>query len=104
MRISTSTFFDSGLNGMLNQQAAMLKTQQQVSTGLRVITPSDDPVAAVQAVGYAAVDVHQHPIHRQPWRRQGSVVAGGHHAFQRHLAVAKRQYHCRGRRQFHTFK
>ncbi len=50
MRISTSTFYDSGLNSMLTQQAAMLKTQQQVSTGLRVMTPSDDPIAAVQAL------------------------------------------------------
>jgi flagellar hook-associated protein 3 FlgL len=50
MRISTNTFFDSGINSMLTQQAAMLKTQQQVSTGERVMTPSDDPIADVQAL------------------------------------------------------
>jgi flagellar hook-associated protein 3 FlgL len=50
MRISTTTFFDSGLTGILNQQSAMLKTQQQLSSGLSVQTPSDNPVAAVQAL------------------------------------------------------
>lgn len=50
MRISTSTFFESGLTGILNQQSAMLKTQQQLSSGLAVQTPSDNPVAAVQAL------------------------------------------------------
>jgi len=32
---------------MLTQQAQLAKTQNQVSTGKRVLTPSDDPVAAV---------------------------------------------------------
>jgi flagellar hook-associated protein 3 FlgL len=50
MRISTSTFFEAGLTGILNQQSAMLKTQQQLSSGLAVQTPSDNPVAAVQAL------------------------------------------------------
>jgi len=50
MRISTSTYFEAGLTGMLNQQSAMLKTQQQLSSGLAVQTPSDNPVAAVQAL------------------------------------------------------
>jgi flagellar hook-associated protein 3 FlgL len=50
MRISSNTFFESGLTGMLNQQAAMMKTQQELSSGLAVQTPSDNPVAAVQAL------------------------------------------------------
>jgi flagellar hook-associated protein 3 FlgL len=50
MRISTNTFFEAGLTGILNQQSAMLKTQQQLSSGLAVQTPSDNPVAAVQAL------------------------------------------------------
>jgi flagellar hook-associated protein 3 FlgL len=50
MRISTTTFFNAGLTGILNQQSAMLKTQQQLSSGLAVATPSDNPIAAVQAL------------------------------------------------------
>src|ERR1700684_3961069 len=50
MRISTNTFFEAGLTGILNQQSAMLKTQQQLSSGLAVQTPYDNPVAAVQAL------------------------------------------------------
>ena len=51
MRISSNTFFESGLNAMLRQQEALLKTQQQISTGRRVLTPSDDPIAASAALG-----------------------------------------------------
>jgi flagellar hook-associated protein 3 FlgL len=35
---------------MLDQQSALLKTQQQVSTGRRITVPSDDPVAAARAL------------------------------------------------------
>ncbi len=48
MRISTSQTFDSALQNMLTQQARLLQTQNQVGTGLRVLTPSDDPAASVR--------------------------------------------------------
>src|ERR1039457_640522 len=50
MRISTNTMFDMGSAQISNLTSAMQKTQQQLSTGLRVVTPADDPVAAAQAV------------------------------------------------------
>jgi flagellar hook-associated protein 3 FlgL len=40
--------FNSGLRGILNVQAQTLKTQNQIATGKRVTTPSDDPVAAAR--------------------------------------------------------
>lgn len=46
MRISTSIIYSASIVSMQNQQAALLKTQQQVATGRRVLTPEDDPVAA----------------------------------------------------------
>lgn len=46
MRISTSIIYSTGVVSIQNQQAALLKTQQQVATGHRVLTPEDDPVAA----------------------------------------------------------
>ena len=50
MRISTSTIYNSGVYGMEQQQTALFNTQQQLSTGLRVTTPSVDPVAAARAL------------------------------------------------------
>lgn len=46
MRISTSIIYSTGVVAIQNQQAALIKTQQQVATGRRVLTPEDDPVAA----------------------------------------------------------
>lgn len=50
MRISTNTIYETGTNLMLQQQEALIKTQQQLSTGRRILTPSDDPIAAAQAL------------------------------------------------------
>src|SRR5574340_333837 len=50
MRISTSTFYDLGISGIQQQSTALLKTQQQVSTGRRMVTPADDPVAAARSL------------------------------------------------------
>jgi flagellar hook-associated protein 3 FlgL len=51
MRISTSWFFQQGLNAMQSQQATLAKTEQQLSTGQRILTPSDDPAAAARVMG-----------------------------------------------------
>ncbi len=48
MRIATSTIYQLATQALLNQQAALAKTQNQIATGKRVQTPADDPVAAVQ--------------------------------------------------------
>ena len=50
MRLSTSMIYQSGLNGILNSQSSLLGLQQQVSSGRRVVTPSDDPLAAGQSI------------------------------------------------------
>ncbi len=50
MRVSTSQIFDSGTQGILRNQGALYKTQNQLSTGRRVVTPEDDPVAASQVL------------------------------------------------------
>ncbi len=47
-RISLVQVFTQGLSGILNAQTQVAKTQSQVSSGVRVVTPSDDPVAAAQ--------------------------------------------------------
>ncbi len=50
MRISTKTIFESGMARMNELQSSLLKTQQQISTGRRILTPSDDPVASARAL------------------------------------------------------
>ena len=51
MRISTSTIYATAVDSMQTQTGRMLQTQQQISTGRRILTPADDPVAAAQALG-----------------------------------------------------
>lgn len=51
MRLSTVQIFQQGLSAIQEQQARLDKTQQQLSTGKRVLSPADDPTAAVQALG-----------------------------------------------------
>ncbi len=48
MRVSTLQSFNKGLNSILDNQTQVNKTQQQVSTGRRVLTPADDPIAATK--------------------------------------------------------
>lgn len=50
MRISTSTIYDSGAARISDLQVALNKTNQQMSTGRRVLTPSDDPIASARAL------------------------------------------------------
>jgi flagellar hook-associated protein 3 FlgL len=48
MRLSTAQLFSNGLRGMTDLQAQTAKTQEQLATGKKVLTPSDDPVAATR--------------------------------------------------------
>lgn len=50
MRISTSMIYDRGVGGMQQQWSSLIQTQQQLSSGRRVLTPADDPVASARAV------------------------------------------------------
>ena len=50
MRVSTSQIFDSGARGIGRNQSDLFKLQNQLSTGRKVLTPEDDPVAAAQAL------------------------------------------------------
>lgn len=56
MRISTSQIYELGVARMNDQQNALNKTQQQVSTGRRILTPADDPAASASAAGLTQLD------------------------------------------------
>lgn len=51
MRISTNTMYELGSRQISDLQSALVKTQQQVSSGMRILSPADDPVAAAAALG-----------------------------------------------------
>jgi flagellar hook-associated protein 3 FlgL len=51
MRISTSWQYQQSLSTMLNQQAEVSQTQNEISTGNAINVASDNPVGAAQIVG-----------------------------------------------------
>ncbi|MDX2218639.1 MAG: flagellar hook-associated protein FlgL [Burkholderiales bacterium] len=50
MRISTALMYQTGSTAISRQQSELSRTQQQISTGRRMLAPSDDPVAASEAL------------------------------------------------------
>lgn len=50
MRVASSTLYQLGLASMNSQQGSLLHVQQQLGTGRRILTPSDDPVGATRAL------------------------------------------------------
>ena len=55
MRISSSQQFQQGIDAILRQQAKLTKTQEQLATGNRILTPSDDPAASTQLIKLSAL-------------------------------------------------
>ncbi|MDO8292268.1 MAG: flagellar hook-associated protein FlgL [Gallionella sp.] len=56
MRISSNTLFDSNVAALNQQQTRLLHTQQQIASGRRLLTASDDPVAATRALEISQAD------------------------------------------------
>ena len=56
MRISTNMIFDSNVAALNQQQARLLQTQQQIASGRKLLTASDDPVAATRALAVSQSD------------------------------------------------
>jgi flagellar hook-associated protein 3 FlgL len=50
IRVSTNMIFDQGVFNMQNRTSAMLKTQDQIANGRKILTPADDPVAAARSL------------------------------------------------------
>ncbi len=49
-RISTFLFHQRATQGMLDNQARLSRTQMELATGRRILTPSDDPSGAVKSL------------------------------------------------------
>jgi flagellar hook-associated protein 3 FlgL len=56
MRISSNTIFDSNVASMTQAQSRLLQTQQQITTGRKILTAADDPVAAARALDLSQSD------------------------------------------------
>lgn len=52
MKVTTGFFYKTFINDMNTQIEAMYKAQKQLTTGKRVLSPSDDPVAISRIVKY----------------------------------------------------
>lgn len=50
MRISTSVAFQTGVRGIQARTIDQVRLQQQLSSGRRILAPSDDPVASAKAM------------------------------------------------------
>ena len=50
MRISTSQVYDQSIRSIMENQENLVKTQEQLATGKRIITPADDPVGAAKVL------------------------------------------------------
>ena len=50
MRISTQTFYEQSRITMGTQQSSLLRVQQQLSAGTKILAPSDDPLGATRAL------------------------------------------------------
>lgn len=48
IRISSNTLHEQGVTNIAERQRDLLRLQEQIATGRRVVTPADDPVAATR--------------------------------------------------------
>ncbi len=48
IRLSTFQIHNTGLNGLLDMQKAVSKTQEQIASNKRVLSPGDDPIATTR--------------------------------------------------------
>lgn len=78
MRVSTGMIFDASTGAMLDQQAALLRTQQQLATGRRMLSPGDDPIAASHALAVRTGEsrAEQYAQNQSAAREMLAVVEG----------------------------
>lgn len=50
MRISTQSFYEQSQTAMGSQQSNLLRVQQQLGAGTKILAPSDDPLGATRAL------------------------------------------------------
>jgi len=89
MRISSIEQFQQGIDSILDQQAKLNRTQQQLASGKNVLKPSDDPAAASQLLILSSIKSkniqyeRNVSIAKNELELQESVLAGGGNVLQR---------------------
>ena len=71
MRLSSVQIFQQGISAILTQQSKLNQTEQQLASGRKVLTPSDDPVAAVQIL-----DITEDLELVDQYQRNGNLAEG----------------------------
>ncbi|MAT95188.1 MAG: flagellar hook-associated protein 3 [Halioglobus sp.] len=71
MRMSSVQIFQQGVSSILAQQAQAARTEQQLATGRRILTPADDPVAAAQVL-----DITQDLERVDQYQRNANLAEG----------------------------
>jgi flagellar hook-associated protein 3 FlgL len=78
MRISTQMQFETGANRIGDLQSRLQKTQEQLGSGRRILSPADDPVAAARALDITQTQSinNQYGVNRQYAKDTLSLVDG----------------------------
>ncbi|WP_456445887.1 flagellar hook-associated protein FlgL [Thiolapillus sp.] len=96
MRISTAQWYRQGVDSMLRNQSNLSKTQLQLASGQRLLSPADDPSAATRALELdsmlATVDQYQRnaDMAESRLRREEDVLDGTGNILQRVRELAVR--------------
>ena len=89
MRISSIEQFQQGIDSILDQQARLNRTQQQLATGKNLLSPSDDPAAAAQLLALSSLKARNEQYDRNAAGAQNelelqeSVLASSGNVLQR---------------------
>ena len=89
MRISSVQQFQQGIDSILDQQAKLNRTQQQLATGKKILSPSDDPSAATQIIKLSALMANNQQFDRNvgtarnELEQQENVLASSGNVLQR---------------------
>lgn len=70
-RISTLQIFQTGVSAILDRQAEVARTQQELATGRRIQSPSDDPAGAVRVL-----DIEEDIRRVDQFQRNASLAEG----------------------------
>jgi len=78
MRISTSMIYENGGSSISDLQSSLNKTQQQIASGRKILTPADDPIGSARALVITQADAlnDQYATNRQYARDNLSVADG----------------------------
>ncbi|MEM1404369.1 MAG: flagellar hook-associated protein FlgL [Pseudomonadota bacterium] len=70
-RISTLQIYQSGVNSILQRQAEVARTQQELASGQRIQSPSDDPAGAIRIL-----DIEEDLRQIDQYQRNASLAEG----------------------------